>query len=131
MAYLSIDGWHKILSTHMCEIVFNRRHEKLGYPMHRRLLGTNCRQFMTGLPFKLAFHFNPPRNVPFYNRQIRGLVCVFDILWQDFRTFGIENAYLVNALPVYSLKDQKEFWKWFNGDVVKWSAAYKESFMQK
>jgi len=124
---LSRAGLQALLSQNAVELGFTRRHKKQGWPMGRRMLCTLDRNLLLSLPGRTAFNFRPPVHPPPYPADAYGLVCVFDIFWQDWRMIPLETMNIISVIPTHTKKHQEAFWAYFVEFLGKLSSAQKKS----
>ena len=125
---LSLDGLRKLCSNNLVELKFNRRLKLVGIPPTRRMLATLDSELLNSTLGKEVLNFKPPVKNPSYNAPSRGLLTVWDLLFQDWRNIPTENVFVVATVPT---KPQEKFWEYFDKVIGKMTAAQKANFMSK
>jgi hypothetical protein len=70
--------------------------------------------------------FKPPTQSASYNANAKGLVTVWDILFQDWRNIPADTANVVTVTPTRPLE---QFWKYFNDTIRNMTEKDKANFM--
>jgi hypothetical protein len=130
MAQLSRDGLKQLLQTHVVEIFFVRRNEKMGFPPTRRMLTTLDKNLLLSLPGRFTLNYQVPTHPPAYNPVQHNVIFTWDIIWQSWRAIPVEWVRVLNAMPTHTQKDQEKFWKFFEGYLAKMSPMDKLRFMK-
>jgi hypothetical protein len=125
---LSLTGLAKLCNDNIVELKFNRRLRFKGLPATRRMLATLDSTLLNSTVGKEILNFKPPTQNTSYNASQRGLLTVWDILFQDWRNIPIESTVVVTAVPT---KPQEEFWKYFDSVIRKMTSKQKEEFMKR
>jgi len=125
---LSLDGLRQLCSSNLVELKFNRRLKIVGLPPTRRMLATLDAQLLNSTLGKEVLNFKPPVRNAAYNAASKGLLTVWDLLYQDWRNIPIENAFVVSTVPT---KPEKTFWEYFDKVLGKMTASQKAAFMSK
>ena len=125
---LSLTGLGQLCNENVVEIKFNRRVKLVGMPSARRMLATLDFELLNSTLGKEVLNFKPPMQTPHYNAASKGLLTVWDILFQDWRNIPVESSVVVTAVPT---KPQEKFWEYFNKVIGKMSAQQKADFMNK
>jgi len=117
-----------LVKNNVCEIVFvRRRPERAPVPPRaeiRRMLCSNSHDLLTSYNAKVSLNFHLPRT----GRRIDGvkhnIVCVWDIMQQDYRNVSMETCYLRQTIPA-----DDTFWKYYNDVLLKMTPVQKLNFM--
>lgn len=125
---LSLDSLFNELQTNVLELKFVRRTKNSGKPPERRMLATLDSLLLNSDEGKRILNFKPPTQNPAYNTVSRGLLTVWDILFQDWRNIPVTSVNVVAKVPT---RPANEFWKYFNETILKMSPARKADFMSK
>lgn len=125
---LSLDGLRALCKENLVEIKFNRRLKLVGLPPTRRMLATLDEKLLNSTLGKEILNFKPPTHIAHYNAAARGLLTVWDLLFQDWRNIPTENVFVVATIPT---KPPEKFWEYFDKVIGKMTAAQKASFMSK
>ena len=116
------------LHNNVCEIVLvRRRPERAPVPPRaeiRRMLCSNSLGLLTSYNAKISLNFRLPRT----GRRIDGvkhnIVCVWDIMQQDYRNVSMDTCYIRQTIP-----DDDTFWKYYNDVLLKMTSIQKLNFM--
>jgi|TARA_R110002110_G_scaffold138452_1_gene324324 hypothetical protein len=116
------------LRDNVCEIVFvRRRPERAPVPPRaeiRRMLCSNSLGLLTSYNAKISLNFRYPKT----GRRIDGvkhnIVCVWDILQQDYRNVSMDTCYIRQTIPA-----DDTFWKYYKDVLFKMTAEQKMNFM--
>lgn len=125
---LSLGGLKTLCETNVVEIKFQRRLIVSGKPPTRRILATLDRKILDSKLGRDILHFKQPTQSPAYNTAAKGLLTVWDILYQNWRNIPVANCDVVSVIP--STPPEK-FWEYFNKTIANMSAAQKAAFMDK
>jgi hypothetical protein len=125
---LSLDGLFNELQTNVLELKFVRRTKNSGKPTERRMLATLDSLLLNSDEGKKILNFKAPTQSPAYNTLSRGLLTVWDILYQDWRNIPVTSVNIIAKVPT---RPADEFWKYFNETILKMSASRKAEFMSK
>jgi hypothetical protein len=129
MGNLSYVGLRQLLNSHVVELVFTRRHLKMGYSIGRRMLCTLDKNLLNSLPGKITLNFRMPTQPPAYNAKAYNLIVVWDLFWQDYRAIPVDAVNVVSAIPSRTKKEQEEYWKYHVMRFQNMSAKDKERYM--
>jgi hypothetical protein len=124
---VSYSSLKKICKQNVVELKFIRRN-KLRLPLTRRMLCTLDEKLLNSDLGKQILNFKPPRYSPPYSAESKGLLTVWDILMQDWRSIPVDACEVVMAIPT---KIQKDFWDYFDKTIRKMSGNKKATFMNK
>lgn len=124
---LSVGGLRKLCSSNVVELKFVRRN-KLRIPSTRRMLCTLDEILLNSTLGKEVLNFKPPRFSPPYNAASKGLVTVWDLIMQDWRSIPADACEVVTAI---STKPVQTFWNYFDKVLSKMTASQKRAFMDK
>lgn len=126
--FISRDSLKALARTHVCEIKFRRRNPVAGKPLFRRMLCTSSPTLLNSLDGRLTLNFRPTTPPPFrnpaYNPDQYNLVILWDIFMQDYRAINMSFCNLVARVPA-----NKEFWEYFNKELVKLRPNQKTAWM--
>lgn len=125
---LSLDGLAKLCNTNLVELKFTRRVQTPGRPSSRRMLATLDSELLNSKEGIEILNFKPPTKSPSYDANSKGLLTVWDLLFQDWRNIPVDATVVVSSVPT---KPVETFWKYFNKVIGKMSAAQKAAFMDK
>jgi len=122
---LSLSGLSSLLKVNAGELLFRRR--RSGPGPFRRMLATNDLLLLNSISGKIALNYRKPTAYPPYNPTAYNLLCVWDILMQDFRMVPVDAVEVISVIPT---KPPEAFWEYFNNKLSKMSAIEKMAFMQ-
>jgi hypothetical protein len=125
---LSLDGLKKLCRSNIVELKFNRRLRIVGKPSTRRMLATLDAELLNSTLGKEILNFKPPSKSPAYNAESKGLLTVWDILFQDWRNIPVNATTVVSSVPT---KPVEKFWEYFDKVIGKMTATQKAAFMDK
>jgi hypothetical protein len=125
---LSLGGLKQLCNSNLVELKFNRRLRLVGIPRSRRMLATLDAELLNSVMGKEILNFKPPTKIPQYDAESKGLLTVWDLLFQDWRNIPVESTVVVSTIPT---KPQEKFWEYFDKVLGKMTAAQKATFMQK
>lgn len=125
---VSRDQLAALLEKNALELRFFRRNEKPGWSSARRMLVTNDKEILNSVPGRVALDYKRPTHYPSYNPKTRGLVCGYDLFWQDFRMIPAESCNVITIIPT---RPVEKFWNYFNIYLQSMSVNEKVSFMNK
>jgi hypothetical protein len=114
------------LSNNVVELVFHRRRPKLGLPENRRMLCTLNYDILRSENGRTILNFKEASGTSAYNPQQKGLVVVWDILKQDWRTVNTESCKIISTIPALP---PETFWDYFNKIILPMSAGQKAAFI--
>lgn len=123
---LSIGGLKQLCQINIVELKFNRR-TKISPPT-RRMLATLDPIILDSELGRKVLNFKPPVKTPSYDAASKGLLTVWDILFQDWRNVPVEACEVVSTV---SSRPPEKFWDYFNKVIGKMTAQQKASFMSK
>lgn len=125
---LSLQGLSKLCDDNLVELKFNRRIAFRGSPNSRRMLATRDASLLNSELGKNILNFKPPTKNPAYDAVSKGLLTVWDILFQDWRNIPVESTVVVTAVPT---KPPEKFWEYFDSVIRKMTTQQKADFMKK
>ena len=125
---LSLGGLKTLCESNVAEIKFQRRLQTPGRPSTRRILATLDRKLLDSKLGRDILHFKQPSQAPAYNANSKGLLSVWDILYQDWRNIPVSNC---DVVSVISSTPPEKFWEYFNKTIAGMSSAQKAAFMDK
>lgn len=111
------------------ELRFGRRRIKNGWSPYRRALVTNNITMLNSAPGQMALHFKPPTQPPKYPWIEKNLVCVWDIMWQDWRMIPVESCDVITMIPVQTPEEIEKWWSYFNLFLENMGPQDKVAFM--
>lgn len=114
------------LSTNVVELKFSRRRPKSNLSSHRRMLCTLDYTLLNSEKGASILNFKPASGSGSYVPAAKGLIVVWDILKQDWRTVNTESC---NIISTISTANPEEFWKYFNTSILPMSDAQKAAFI--
>lgn len=123
---LSIGGLKQLCQTNIVELKFVRRTKVT--PPTRRMLATLDATILNSELGKKVLNFKPPVKTPAYNATSKGLLTVWDLLFQDWRNIPVEACEVVSTVPS---RPPEKFWDYFNKVLGKMTAQQKAAFMNK
>lgn len=124
-------GLKALSKDNVLELKFLRRHPKIGWKPHRRMLGTNATKILNSAPGHIALHFKPPTHPPPYFEGHYNMVCMWDLLWQDYRNVSCDWVDVITVIPVKTEEEQANFWQYFTMYIEAMSPQQKLIFMNK
>lgn len=124
----SVDGLDKLCRTHLVELKFKRRVNVLGRPTTRRMLATLDFSLLESKDGFKILHYKPPTQPPPYDAKSKGLITVWDLFFQDWRTIPVESVTVISALAT---SPPEKFWDYFNNVLSKMTAAQKAHFVDQ
>lgn len=92
------------------------------------MLATLDSQLLNSTLGKEVLNFKPPVKYPPYDAESKGLLTVWDLLFQDWRNIPVDSTEVVSSVPT---KPQEKFWEYFDKVIGKMTAAQKAVFMDK
>lgn len=125
---LSIGGLKALCRSNLVELKFTRRNKVVGRPATRRMLATLDAELLNSTLGKEILNFKPPVDPPPYNPESKGLLTVWDIIFQDWRNIPVSSATVVSSVPT---KPVEKFWEYFDKVIRKMTATQKAAFMDK
>ena len=128
---LSRDGLQRLLQENAVELMFIRRHEKVGWPIGRRMLCTLDKNLLLSLPGRMSLKFRPAVHPPPYPAKAYGLLVVWDVFWQDYRAIPVDSVSVVSVIPTHTKKAQDEWWAYFSEFLGRLTPQQKEQFMAR
>lgn len=114
------------LGSNVLELKFNRRRPRKNIPSTRRMLCTLDYSLLNSERGLSVLNFKAPASSSSYNTKEHGLVTVWDILMQDWRTVNTESCNIISTIPSST---GEEFWEYFNNVILPMSAAQKAAFI--
>jgi hypothetical protein len=106
---LSQGGLLALLQRNLIEVRFKRRTLKAGWPPYRRMVCTNDFGLLNSDFGRQVLHYIPPVRPPKYNWAAKGLVCTWDIFWQNFRMISTETHDVVLVIPTQPFEQFREY----------------------
>jgi len=123
---LSVGGLYNLCQQNVIEVKFTRRLQNVGKGTIRRMYATLDSDLLNSKEGYEVLRFKPPTQSPAYNAAQKGLVTVWDILFQDWRNIPADSATVVTVTPTRPLED---FWKYFNSTIRHMTDTDKANFM--
>jgi len=123
---VSLQALKTILETNVAEIRFSRRRTKAGHPNERRMVCSNDKKFLNSSSGRITLNFRPvasTKPVPFFNRNSKNLLNVWDIIMQDYRNINMDNCDLIQIIP------SDKFWDFFDKKLAVLSPREKMRYM--
>ncbi len=115
-----------LLLSNVAEIKFFRRRPKSGSALTRRMICTNSLPLLNSVEGRLALNYKRAIYTPKYNPDQKNLIITWDIFMQNYRCINMQACDLIQVIPA-----NQEFWKYFNQNLAKLSAAQKMNFMNQ
>ena len=125
---LSLSGLKSLCRNNLVELKFTRRLKLVGKPTSRRMLATLDAELLNSTLGKEILNFKPPTKIPPYDAESKGLLTVWDILFQDWRNIPVDMTNVVSSVPT---KPPQKFWEYFDKVIKKMTATQKAAFMDK
>jgi hypothetical protein len=122
----SLQALKTILETNVAEIRFARRRPKAGHPAQRHMICSNDKRFLSTAAGRITLNFRPVTNtkpVPYFNRNSKNVLNVWDIIMQDYRNISMDNCDLVQIIP------SDKFWDFFEKNLAILSTGEKMRYM--
>lgn len=123
---LSIGGLKQLCQTNIVELKFVRRTRVA--PPTRRMLATLDPMILDSELGRKILNFKPPVKTPPYNAASRGLLTVWDLLFQDWRNIPVDACEVVSTVPS---RPPEKFWEYFDKVIRKMTVQQKAAFMSK
>jgi hypothetical protein len=123
---LSVDGLYRLCQENIIEVKFTRRLQNVGKGTIRRMYATLDSELLNSKEGFQILRFKPPAQSPAYNAASKGLVTVWDVLFQDWRNIPANTAEVITVTPT---KPLDEFWKYFNSTIRNMTDKDKANFM--
>lgn len=123
---ISLQALKTILETNVAEIRFIRRRGKSGHPMERRMVCSNDKKFLSSSAGRITLNFRPVATTqpqPYFNRNAKNVLNVWDIIMQDYRNINMDSCDLVQVIP------SDKFWEFFNKTLAILSPKEKMRYM--
>jgi hypothetical protein len=114
------------LAGSVVELKFSRRRPKQNISTVRRMLCTLDFNLLNSEKGLKVLNFNPPKSSSTYNTQNKGLIVVWDILKQDWRTVNTESCQIISTIPTVP---PDSFWEYFESTIVLMSPSQKAAFI--
>lgn len=129
--HLTWAGLRALSKQNIVELRFRRRHMKPGWNDWRRMLCTNATYVLNSAPGHIALHFHAPSHPPVVIEAQYNMVCMWDLMWQEYRYVSCESVDVVTVIPVKTKEEQDSFWQYFNNYLQSLSPQQKLSFMNR
>lgn len=123
---LSIGGLKQLCQTNVVELKFVRRTKVT--PPTRRMLATLDPMILDSELGRKILNFKPPTKNAAYDAASRGLLTVWDLIFQDWRNIPVEGCEVVSTVPS---RPPEKFWEYFNKVLGKMTAQQKAAFISK
>jgi len=123
---LSVSGLYSLCQQNVVEVKFTRRLQNVGKGAVRRMYATLDSELLNSKEGFEILRFKPPTQSASYNANAKGLVTVWDILFQDWRNIPSDTANVVTVTPTRPLE---QFWKYFNDTIRNMTEKDKANFM--
>lgn len=114
------------LSNNVVELKFSRRRPKQNVSSIRRMLCTLDFNLLNGEKGLSILNFKPPASNTSYNTSNKGLIVVWDILKQDWRTVNTESCQIISTIPT---NPPEPFWEYFENTIMTMSPSQKAAFI--
>lgn len=114
------------LANNVAELKFHRRRPKKNIPSTRRMLCTLDYNLLNSDKGLQVLNFRAPKSSTSFNTQAKGLLVVWDILLQDWRTVNTETCNIITTIPT---SPTDKFWEYFNNNIASMSSAQKAGFI--
>ena len=120
------ESLQRLLRTHVVECRCVRKHEKRGYHVVRKIICTNSTQLLMSKKGMMTLNYRPTDGVPkpWFNRKMADVICVWDIMMQDYRNIWCDTIFMVNKIPA-----NEEFWNYYRDVLCKMSPRDKATYM--
>jgi len=128
---LTWSGLKALSKDNVLELKFVRRHPKPGWKDTRRMLCTNATYILNSAPGHIALHFHPPTHPPIIFEGHYNMVCMWDLLWQEYRNVSCDCVNVITVIPVKTEEERSNFWQYFTKYLEAMSPAQKLIFMNK
>ena len=112
-----------MLNDGVVDITFSRTIPVKGKSPTRRMYASQCSQILSSNNGRITLNYRPPTKTAPYNAQSKGLVVVWDILMQDYRTINPNNV------TINTYIDADDFWEYFNANIFNMTGDEKIAFM--
>lgn len=122
----SLQELKTILEKNVAEIRFIRRRTKTGHPFERRMVCSNDKKFLNSSSGRITLNFRPVATTkpqPYFNRNAKNILNVWDIIMQDYRNINMDNCDLIQIIP------SDKFWDFFNKKLAILSPKEKMRYM--
>ena len=123
---VSYSSLYSTLLTNVVELKFSRRRPKTDKPSHRRMLCTLDTGLLSSEQGISVLNYKPGQSAPLYNAAAKGLIPVWDILFQDWRMVNTESCNIISVIPT---SPADAFWDYFNVSVLPLSPSDKLNFI--
>lgn len=100
-----------LLRGNVCIISFVRKHPVSGKNSYRRMLCSNCYDFLNSYNGKVKLSYRPPTQAPPYNPSTYNLVVTWDLLMIDYRMVSMNGCFLSYQYPVNTKQERNMFWR--------------------
>lgn len=103
-----------------------------GKNRYRRMLCTNCNDFLNSFNGRMVINYRPPRQAPVFDPRSKNLIITWDILMQDWRCINMDECYLNYEYPVITEDQKSKFWdEMFNKTFYLMSTEEKYGWMNE
>lgn len=114
------------LTNNVVELRFSRRRPKQNISTIRRMLCTLDFNLLNSEKGIKILNFKTPKSSVSYNTQNKGLIVVWDILKQDWRTVNTESCQIISTI---STNPPDTFWEYFESTIMAMSPSQKAAFV--
>lgn len=114
------------LANSVVELKFSRRRPKQNISTARRMLCTLDFNLLNSEKGLKVLNFKTPKSSSSYNTQNKGLIVVWDILKQDWRTVNTESCQIISTI---STNPPDSFWEYFESTIILMSPSQKAAFI--
>lgn len=114
------------LSNNVVELKFSRRRPKQNIAATRRMLCTLDFNLLNSEKGFKVLNFKIPNSSSTYNTQNKGLIVVWDILKQDWRTVNTESCQIISTI---TSTPPETFWEYFETTIGLMSPSQKAAFI--
>ena len=125
---LSPGGLRSLCEVNVVELKFTRRNQKPGKSPTRRMLATLDADLLNSKEGLSILNFKPPTSAPAYNAESRGLLVVWDIFLQTWRSVPAAGCEIISLIPT---RPVEKFWDHFNSSIGNMNAGQKAAFHDK
>jgi hypothetical protein len=97
-------------------------------PPTRRMLATLDPMILDSELGRKILNFKPPTKSASYDASSKGLLTLWDLIFQDWRNIPVEACEIVSTVPS---RPPEKFWEYFNKVLGKMTAQQKAAFISK